>query len=248
MNLISLPKRLNSIADVNKALQDLEKVLNELLTSTNTPAEGDVSDTDGKTGDIRITQNEDKDYIFEVRAEDGWKTPVIGDSAVKFKEKPSASSKKQKKSIDELDAEDASTGGAEAQKTIYDEKADKFVIARPDYDSGWATWVRDDHAVVSSPGSREPLRFEHNLGAVPSLVTAYYAPDQAVDAVTWFAPIDNQAGEGYNNGIGIYVDNTTAYLYGGEDNSIAGMIAPTSSNLTTRAVFSDGSVRVLLWK
>ena len=73
---LSIIKNIKDFAGVTKALQDIEKTVNELVASTNVPSEGEVSDTDGKTGDIRITQNEDKDYIFEVRAEDGWKTPV----------------------------------------------------------------------------------------------------------------------------------------------------------------------------
>ena len=158
MEQISLIKKINSLNDVSKALQDLEKVVNGLLASTNTPAEGDVSDIDGKTGDIRITQNEDKDYIYEVRAEDGWKTPVIGDSAVKFKEKPSSSSKKQKKSIDELESTDTTTGSKEAEKTIFDEKADKFVLPRADYDSGW-TANASDNAATTLEHSLETVNF-----------------------------------------------------------------------------------------
>ena len=225
MNLISLPKRLNSIADVNKALQDLEKVLNELLTSTNTPAEGDVSDTDGKTGDIRITQNEDKDYIFEVRAEDGWKTPVIGDSAVKFKEKPSASSKKQKKSIDELDAEDASTGGAEAQKTIYDEKADKFVMARADYDSGWVDLTDED-----TTGT-------HTLEVIPTMSTFYITND---NGVTIQQGLMQQA----SHNSALQMTSTTWSLLGNND---YGYWAEGSDSQTA-VVYTGYKIRVLLWK
>lgn len=248
INSTSILTNVKSFSDTQRALDELKKKLEQLDEKQNPTPTGEESDLDGEVGSVRVIQNSDNENLFEIKTQDGWKRPVVGNTPVTFKKPEEASKTQTKKSIDELETSDTSTGGTEAQKTIYDEKADKFILARPDYDSGWATWVRDDHAVVSSPGSREPLRFEHNLGAVPSLVTAYYAPDQTLDAVTWFTPIDNQAGENYNNGIGIYVDNTTAYLYGADSHSLAGMIAPTSSNLTTRAVFSDGSVRVLLWK
>ena len=176
MQQISLISKINSIKDVTKSLQEIEKVVNELIASTNTPAEGVVSDAEGKTGDVRITQNEDKNYIFEIRAEDGWKTPVIGNSAVIFKEKPSPSSKNQKKSIDELDNDDASTGGTEAKKTIFDEKADKFVIARPDYDSGWTANASADAATTLT----------HNLNTQDfSLLDLRAAQDASGSNTTW---------------------------------------------------------------
>ena len=43
----------------------------------------------------------------------------------------------EKKSIDEIETEDTNTDSDIAKKTLYDEKAEKFILPRPDYDSGW---------------------------------------------------------------------------------------------------------------
>ena len=133
MEKVRILSNITTFADVQKSLQEIEKVLNTLKVSVSTEAETEVTDAEGKTGDIQITQNTDKSYTFEIRTEEGWKTPVIGDSAIKFKNKPSANSKDQKKSIDEIEIDDTLTSAKVAEKTIFDEKADKFILARPDY-------------------------------------------------------------------------------------------------------------------
>jgi hypothetical protein len=239
---LSLIKGVKDFPSVEKALQDIEKALNDLTVSTNTASEGEVSDIDGKTGDIRITQNEDKDYIFEIRAEDGWKTPVIGNTAVKFKEKPSSSAAEKKESIDEIETKDTTTVDKVAEKTIFDEKADKFVIARPDFDSGWHTWVNDDR----DGSDNTPLTIAHGLGVLPSMIVSYYAPDQSPGSITWFTPFSGHRGASYANGAGCYVDNTNIYMWAGEGTTLVGI--PWPIDHCGRAVFYNGSVRTLLWK
>ena len=82
MSAIKLPSKFNTFEDVRRALQDVEKSINQLSSSVNFKAEGEVSDKDGKTGDTRITQNKDKSYTFEIKTKEGWKTRVIGESAL----------------------------------------------------------------------------------------------------------------------------------------------------------------------
>ena len=72
-----------------------------LLNRINSPAETQLPETKGNTGDIQITENPDKSFSFEVKTKTGWKTPVIGNSAVKFKDKPKV--KDVPKSIDEIE-------------------------------------------------------------------------------------------------------------------------------------------------
>lgn len=164
---LKVPKKLQSFEEVQRALQDIEASLNKLSSSVNAEAEGEITDKDGKSGDTRVTQNKDKSYMFEIKTSEGWKTPVIGKSSVKFKSKPGERSKIQTKSIDELQASDDSTGDTIAKKTIYDEKADKFVLARPDYDSGWIDVSNDDvkHTLT------------HDLGCLPIMYIAWFTPD-----------------------------------------------------------------------
>jgi len=129
--------KVNSFEDVQRSLQEVEKSINQVSDSVNVKAEGQVGDVKGKTGDIRTTQNSDKTFTFEVRTSGGWKAPYLGDSSIKFKDKESSFSQNQKKSIDELEVEDTSKGTTKAKHITYDEKSDKFILPRPDYDSGW---------------------------------------------------------------------------------------------------------------
>jgi hypothetical protein len=94
---VRVAPKIEDFPSVQRAFQDIEKVINGLIDSVNTKAEGEITtDKDGQTGDIKITQNADKTYTFEVRTDDGWKTPVMGDSAIKFKNKPAAFAKNKK--------------------------------------------------------------------------------------------------------------------------------------------------------
>ena len=136
--------KIKSLGDVQKSLQQLEKKINELSESTNSTAGGEVDDAKGKSGDIKITKGKDNAYTFEIKTEDGWKTPVIGNSAITFKDKPAAISAPKVESIDEIESADSTTGDVKAKKVIFDEKADKFILARPDYDSGWNSVNRLD--------------------------------------------------------------------------------------------------------
>ena len=143
--------KVQTMQDVQKSLIEIEKNFNTLLTRINSPAEKELPGTQGETGDIQISENPDKSFTFEVKTKTGWKTPVIGKSAIKFKDKPKV--KDVPKSIDEIEATDTSTGSANAKKTIYDEKNDKFVLPRPDYESAW-----------TSVAAANNYDFDHNLG------------------------------------------------------------------------------------
>ena len=143
MSNVKLNTKINSFADVQKSLQSIEKYLNELSKSVNATAEKDISDKDGKTGDIKTTRNADGTYTFEVRTEEGWKTPSLGDSFVKFKDKNASFSQNKLESIDEIERVDTNTGDSRANLTTFDEKNNKFIMPRPDYDSGWFEIVRN---------------------------------------------------------------------------------------------------------
>ena len=263
--LLSLVKGVKDFQGVQKALQEIEDSINGLSESTNVASEGEVTDIEGKTGDIRITQNEDKDYIFEVRAEDGWKTPVIGDTAVKFKEKPSSSAAEKKESIDEIESKDASTDDKAAEKTIFDEKAGKFVIARPDYRSDWIRVVYASFTYNS--GTNTPLTFTHNLEVLPSLVVFQFAPDEYNSNITSlahetvvpessidyfmnmdFGNISATSGGQTRQGVTAIISKTLIYAKCG-NSSIARIPTNLEGAATAGAVGEgDGAIRVLLWK
>jgi hypothetical protein len=117
MSKVKLNTKITSFTDVQKSLQSIEKYLNELSKSVNAEAERDISDKDGKTGDIKTTRNADGTYTFEIRTEEGWKTPSFGENLIKFKDKSSSFSKNKLESIEEIVTNDDSTGNSRANLT-----------------------------------------------------------------------------------------------------------------------------------
>ena len=242
--MAKITTKITSFADVQKSLQEIEKVLNELTGSVNSSAETEVSDKDGKTGDIKTQRNADGTYSFEVKTDEGWKVPALGDSLIKFKDKLNTIRQTTPKSIEELDESDASTGDSTANLTTFDEKNNKFILPRADFDSGWQTWTRTSH----DGSDNTPLKIEHGLEVLPTMIIGYFAPGQSADAVTFFTPIKNDRGDGYHNGVGLFVDNTRVYFYGGISNSLVAIPTPSATSNCNTQVFSDGCVRVLVWK
>lgn len=222
---IRISPKINTFADVTKSLQDIEKIVNKLIDSSSSEAEKELLETEGETGDIQITQNTDKSYSFEVRTEEGWKTPVIGNSAIKFKDKPSSISKNQEKSIDEIEAEDISTGDSQANLTTFDEKANKFILARPDYDSGWVDMTNTD-----TTGT-------HDLGSVPILGIWQISNDSGTTVQFERIHDDNDNS----------VLNVTSSAWGIYGNGDYGYWANGGSSFTA-INYTGFKARVLLWK
>tara|TARA_R100001082_G_C4361368_1_gene159535 strand:+ start:983 stop:1729 length:747 start_codon:yes stop_codon:yes gene_type:complete len=237
----------NNFNDVQKSLQELEKKINELLNSVNSSAESEVSDKDGKTGDTKITRNADASYTFEIRTEEGWKTPAMGQSLITFKDKPAQASKHKKESISDLEIDDTTKGTSNAAKNIFDESTGEFSVKhltgvpRPDYDSGWVTWDFSEYTV----GADNPLTLTHSLGALPTAVTVLFAPGQATGSVTWWSPLPSYLDSGYNHGIIYKVTSTQILLLNGD---VQTYVSSDFANPGATAVYQDGSIKVLIWK
>jgi hypothetical protein len=226
MDKLSIPNKMQSIEEVHKALKEIEMFVNNLSSSVATEAETEISDITGKTGDIQITQNADKSYTFEVRTEEGWKTPVIGETSVKFKDKPSDRSKPNNESIESIATEDESTGGSRANLNIFDEQNNKFVLPRPDYDSGW----------VENGGDR--THGTHTLNTIPSLVQIYWSNDEGVNVHTLTYTISGSGNE-------LWLTSTTWSIQG---NTNYGYYRETTSGTSFTAIANQGHFKVLLWK
>ena len=232
-------------------MQEIQKYLNNLDKSVRSKAEVDITDKDGKTGDIQTTRAADGTYTFEVRTNEGWKTPTIGDSPIKFTDKPSSYSQQIVKSIDEIEADDTTTGDTKAKKNIFDEKADKFILPRPDYDSGWIRIT-----VAGSNITTSPITHTHSLGVLPSMFQIYLAPGQGsgsdgdtVDSseITWITPADNSTGGGHNYGTVSKLTATQVFLATGDVNILLSSDF-SATNGYADGDYTDGSVRILLWK
>lgn len=231
---VNTKTKITTLEDAQRAIKELQEVLNKLIEKVDSPAEQELKESDGDSGDIQITQNVDKSYNFSVRTEDGWKTPVIGNTAIAFKDKPKVDPKANKKSIDEIESEDTTTEASDAKKTIYDEKNDKFVLPRADYNSGWTALA----------GGENNVDFVHNLGVqefslfqilikdssgrifYPTFEAGYHSNDYGLFVT---AKDDNTM----NVGAG----NTGIYFY---DNTYIGNSVVN--------INSDGFIKILLWK
>ena len=222
---LKLPTKVTSFEDISRAFRELEKNVNALHKSK-TSAEDEHKETEGESGDVRATRNVDGTYTFEVRTKEGWKTPAIGDSVIKFKDKPSTISKNIVKAIDEIAADDVITGDTKAKKVIFDEKNDKFVMPRPDYDSGW----------VANGGDR--THGTHTLGVTLSLIQVYWSNDEGTNIHTVTYTISGHANE-------LWLTSTTWSL---QANTTYGYYRETTSGTTFTAIADQGHFKVLLWK
>jgi hypothetical protein len=152
-NLIKTPSKIQSFEEVQKALQDLAKQLNDLGIATNSSAEGEITDKDGKTGDIRITQNEDKTYGLELKTEEGWKFPTVGESPVQLT-------------------------GKKGEKARPDAVVDKFKdelgspsnMPKPDFDTGWFDVDRTD-------SEKREFTYTHELSTTSIKIAQCFVKD-----------------------------------------------------------------------
>ena len=256
--MAKITTKITSFADVQKSLQEIEKVLNELTSSVNSSAETEISDKDGKTGDIKTQRNADGTYSFEVKTDEGWKVPTLGNSLIKFKDKLNTIRQTTPKSIEELDESDASTGDSTANLTTFDEKNNKFILPRADFDSGWIRYIWTDNNVDADPA----LSISHTLGVLPTMIIAYIAPDQgsgnngdAVDSseITYFTQmsghhIGSSSADQARYGTAFKV-TSSAVLFTSGDVS-AGYWSNFNTGSAAGAVALTGShcIRYLLWK
>ena len=74
MDKLKLETKLEDLTTVKKAISQIETSVNNLINKVNIPAESSTSETDGETGDTRVTLNPDKSYNFEIKTVDGWRS------------------------------------------------------------------------------------------------------------------------------------------------------------------------------
>ena len=230
--IIKLQSKISSFQDVEKSLREIEKMFNDLTKSVNSKAESQITDREGKTGDLQVTMNTDKSYTFEFKTDTGWKTPIFQENIVTFKDKPRQANQ-PKKSIDEIETDDTSTGDSKAKKTIFDEKADKFILSRPDYESDWTN--------VTNATNYD---FIHNLGTkIFKLVQIIFKDDS--DRIFYPGVWISEQGTA----------DTGLYAYAKTDDIMEIATGNTNiyeyDNTTLNTNFehvSDGHIKVMLWK
>ena len=231
--MAKITTKITSFADVQKSLQEIEKVLNELTQSVNSSAETEVSDKDGKTGDIKTQRNADGTYSFEVKTDEGWKVPALGNSLIKFKDKLNTIRQTTPKSIEELDESDVSTGDSTANLTTFDEKNNKFILPRPDYDSGW-----------NAISTNATFSYSHNLNLtdVPRLLF-YWISGTSTGGYPVYGPFYTH----HNSGVILTLSDANTIKVETDDAAIAGEQGSTAGN-PDGAELSSGYIRVFIWK
>jgi len=178
---VKLITAIKTFDDVRRSLQEVERVLNELKSSVNSEPEIEMKDEQGKPGDLRTNKNADNSYSLQLKTKEGWKVAKSQTQNITFVDKDSSAEKKISKSIDQLVSEDGDTGGNVANRSIYDETSDKFVLPRPDYDSGWITTA----SVVShNLGTLELSLIRIIANTQPTNVNSYQAGFPTVITVT----------------------------------------------------------------
>mgnify|MGYP001491855061 CR=1 FL=1 len=231
--MAKITTKITSFSDVQKSLQEIEKVLNELTQSVNSSAETEVSDKDGKTGDIKTQRNADGTYSFEVKTDEGWKVPALGNSLIKFKDKLNTIRQTTPKSIEELDESDASTGDSTANLTTFDEKNNKFILPRPDYDSGW-----------NAISTNATFSYSHNLNLtdVPRLLF-YWISGTSTGGYPVYGPFYTHG----NSGVIVTLSDANTIKLETDDQAIAGEQGSTAGD-PDGAELSSGYIRVFIWK
>jgi hypothetical protein len=248
---VKLNTKITSFTDVQKSLQSIEKHLNELSSSVNASAETEVSDKDGKTGDIKTTRNVDGTYTFEIRTEEGWKTPSFGENLIKFKDKSASYSQNKVQSIEEVVTNDDSTGDSRANLTSFDEKNNKFILARPDFISDWYRIVHSDFTHGDALWG-----IEHGLEVIPSLVQVQVATNQgsgshgdivAASEITYWTDMLSGLDYNHNSGLTSKYTATHAYFFAGDSRLTQDCDWDTTSN-ERKSDTNEGALRILVWK
>ena len=257
-DLTSIITNVRSFPDVQRALEELKKALNFVKEKQNPSPELGESQLDGDVGSIRVISNNNEDALFEIKTEEGWKRPVVGNTPVTFGEVASISKTKTKRSIDEIETNDIETEGNVAKKTIFDEKADKFILARPDYISPWIWFDYSSHVCDSSV----PWEYAHDLGMLPTLIQVQvaYAEDGNPTSGTDEEPLEDQNSivwyTGFNNnfsdseatarryGAMWHVTSSKIIVQGARSLTAKGFFQSSGNNVS----YEDCSIRILMWK
>ena len=137
MEKTSINTNVKELSDVQRSLESIKNELDKLKEKLEVTPEEVEDETVGQVGPIRIIKNSDTESLFEIKDNEGWKKPMMGESQITLRKLTTNIKVPEKKSIDEIETEDTNTDSDIAKKTLYDEKAEKFILPRPDYDSGW---------------------------------------------------------------------------------------------------------------
>ena len=230
MEKTSINTTVKDFNDVQRALEAVKTEL-DLVKEKLNPASEDEEDISAAPGSIRIIKNTEEENLFEISTEDGWKKPVMGESPITLKNLVANTRAPEKKSIDEIETEDSNKDKDTAKKTLYDEKAGKFILPRADYDSGW----------LQDAGDSAVINIAHNLDVTTFSLTDLQVSNSSTGAnATWVNSVTEQGNE---NGYIIQVKDSNSVDVGTGD---GGPVEIDCNGLTWEGEASH--FRLRLWK
>ena len=248
--------RVVTMQDVERSLEKIKEILSTVKQSQNPEITAENTGVPDEPGSIKIVPQTTELSHLEIMTEKGWQKARIGKTPVILAPTEEKSEIVKKEDIDEIEVKDATTGDKRAKDTIYDNKSNKFVLPRPDYDSGWFFFDWSESNIDDAPYS-----INHDVGVLPTLVKVYFAPGQGSgtlgDAVADVTIKDFQemtngfsatwASSSYDR-IGIIwsLDANRIRFSAGDSASMYTMSRTWGSSGKYEA--ENGSIRVYIWK
>ena len=231
----AITTKVDNMVAVQRALEEVKKELDFLRENLDTASSKNENEAEGRIGSLRIIDKENDESILEIKTKGGWKKLMVGETIVQLKKLKSNMKVPQKKSIDEIETDDDSTNDTVAKKTIFDEKADKFILPRPDYDSGW---------VQLDKNTTKTLTHNLELDTIPSLMKSYIST--IATPVVGTNPIFECLQLNENNGF--FIEIATSNTLKAHSGANGTFDPSTFGDLTNSDDIDDGYIRVLLWK
>ena len=229
---IKLNTKITSFPDVEKAFRELEKSINNIIVSSGEKAEVELSNTEGLSGDVRVSSNANRSYSLECRTKDGWGNLYAsnvanesGDFEVFVKDKP-----KFRPTAFVQDETPTNYTTTESDST--------FLTRTASYDSGWLTASIDSRISIT-----------HNLD-ISDPTDAIYMIWVANTALSVIYPLGAPAG---HTGAGVvlrHVNNNSMYLYTGGSHlfGIGSYFGGANAPPDVASLGTPGKVRVKIWK
>ena len=219
--------KITSFEDVQRSLLEVQKQLNALSNSINKVAEDYVKESEGKSGDLKLTKKANGTYNLEACTDDGWKkfftsnvSTADGKSEVYLDDKPR---------VEKLLSTSEKTAALDS----------RYIPRTPDYDSGWVNAPSESSGGTLNHGISG---VDPNAGKVLDYIV-YFRNAQSDSADKW--TIWNGHSQDDNDHFSFGV-SSTQFLY--HQDSDDGDTLVKWGIATGASDYADISFRIFAWK
>ena len=84
MEKTSINTNVKELSDVQRSLESIKNELDKLKEKLEVTPEEVEDETVGQVGSIRIIKNSDTESLFEIKDNEGWKKPMMGQLISKY--------------------------------------------------------------------------------------------------------------------------------------------------------------------